>query len=83
MAQLTSLNDINRLLHETLGRERAIDAELEGLLAKRGDVEGRLLDLRASTAEACLHDTHPVRSAGARLCLAVRMSSLQPFDHVL
>ena len=52
MAQLTSLNDINRLLHETLGRERAIDGELEGLLAKRGDVEGRLLDLRASTAEA-------------------------------
>jgi hypothetical protein len=59
VAQLTSLNDINRLLHETLGRERAIDAELEGLLAKRGDVEGRLLDLRASTAEACLHDTYP------------------------
>ena len=55
MAQLTSLNDINRLLHETLGRERAIDAELEGLLAKRGDVEGRLLDLRVSTAEVSLH----------------------------
>jgi len=53
VAQLTSLNDINRLLHETLGRERAIDGELEDLLAKRGDVEGRLLDLRASTAEAC------------------------------
>ena len=52
MAQLTSLNDINRLLHETLGRERAIDGELEALLAKRGDVEGRLLELRSSTAEA-------------------------------
>ena len=65
-AQLTNLNDINRLLQETLGGERAIDAELEGLLAKRGDIEGRLASLQTSTAEArssgtllgC-HKSHP------------------------
>ena len=55
VAQLTNLNDINRLLQETLGRERAVDLELEGLLAKRGDIEGRLGALQSSTTEACVN----------------------------
>ena len=52
VAQLTNLNDINRLLNETLGRERAVDVELEGLLAKRRVIEGSLATLQSSTAEA-------------------------------
>ena len=57
VAQLTNLNDINRLLQETLGRERALDQELEGLLSKRSDIEGQLATLQSSTIEACNHTT--------------------------
>lgn len=58
MSQLTNLNDINRLLNETLGRERAVDVELEGMLAKRRVIEGSLATLQSSTAEASVaHDS--------------------------
>lgn len=49
--KLTNLNDINRLLHEALSRERAIDLELEQLLSRRTDVDRDLLKLHASTGE--------------------------------
>lgn len=54
---LRSAADVNRLLHEASARERAIDAELEQLLARRGQLEQRLVELHASTEEvgAALH----------------------------
>lgn len=48
---LRSVADVNRLLHEASARERAIDAELEQLLARRGQLEQRLVQLHASTEE--------------------------------
>ncbi|KAK9819498.1 hypothetical protein WJX81_007056 [Elliptochloris bilobata] len=48
---LTNVADINRLLHDTLAKERAVDQELEQLLGKRVQVEQGLLGLRGSTAE--------------------------------
>lgn len=52
LRELTNLNDITRLLHEMLAKERGVNAELEGLIAKRGTLEGGLVTLRSSTAEA-------------------------------
>jgi hypothetical protein len=49
--KLTNLNDINKLLHETLAKERAVDAELDKMLMKRGDLERSILSLNASTSE--------------------------------
>lgn len=49
--QLASVADVNRLLHEASARERAIDAELEQLLSKRGELENCLMELQASTDE--------------------------------
>mmetsp|Transcript_32816 Transcript_32816/g.77788 ORF Transcript_32816/g.77788 Transcript_32816/m.77788 type:complete len:739 (+) Transcript_32816:153-2369(+) len=49
--QLTTLGDINRLLHEVVARERSIDAELEQQLSKRKDVEDSLMSLSTSTDE--------------------------------
>ncbi len=51
LQQLTNLNDITRLLHEMLARERSVNAELEGLLSKRSTLEGGLVTLQSSTAE--------------------------------
>ena len=51
MSRLTNLNDIVKLLHETLAKERAIDAELDKMLMKRGDLERNILSLNASTSE--------------------------------
>lgn len=48
---LRSVADVNRLLHEASARERAIDAELEQLLARRGQLEQRLVEVHASTEE--------------------------------
>ncbi len=48
---LRSAADVNRLLHEASARERAIDGELEQLLARRGQLEQRLTQLHASTEE--------------------------------
>jgi hypothetical protein len=48
---LSNMNDVNRLLHEANTRERSIDAELEQLLSRRGQLEDSLLTLHAATAE--------------------------------
>ena len=52
LRELTNLNDITRVLHEMLARERSVNAELEGLITKRGTLEAGLVTLRSSTAEA-------------------------------
>ena len=49
--KLTSLNDISRLLHETVARERGLEAELDQLLSRRGELEQKLLSLHASSRE--------------------------------
>lgn len=49
--QLRSVADVHRLLHEASARERAIDAELEQLLLRRGELEQRLVELHGSTEE--------------------------------
>jgi hypothetical protein len=49
--KLVNHSDINKLLHETLAKERAIDAELDKMLMKRGDLERNILSLNASTSE--------------------------------
>lgn len=51
LRELTNLNDITRVLHEMLARERGVNAELEGLITKRGTLEAGLITLRSSTAE--------------------------------
>lgn len=52
--RLTNLNEINRILHETMARERNIDSELDKLLSKRADLERSFLLLNTPTAEVCL-----------------------------
>jgi hypothetical protein len=49
--KLTNLNDINRLLHEVLQKERQVDGELDRLLSKRGELERNFLLLNAPTTE--------------------------------
>jgi hypothetical protein len=49
--KLTNLNDINRLLHEVLQKERTVDNELDRLLSKRGELERNFLLLNAPTTE--------------------------------
>ncbi len=51
LENLTSLADINKLLSETISKERNIELELEGLLSKRSDQERRLSHLHTSTRE--------------------------------
>lgn len=65
LQQLTNLNDINRLLHETIAKERAIEAELDKQLSKRNDLERNILLLNAATSEVCslLAAAAPVDSA--------------------
>lgn len=48
---LTNINDINRFLHETVAKERSIDAELEQLLTRRTEVEKSILALHTTTTE--------------------------------
>lgn len=50
---LTNLNDINRLLHETIAYERSIEADLDKQLGKRTDLEREILQLNAATSEVC------------------------------
>ena len=50
---LTNVNDINRFLHETVAKERSIDAELEQLLTRRTEVEKSILALHTTTSEVC------------------------------
>lgn len=49
--RLTNLNDINRILHETIAKERSIENELDQLLGKRVDLERSFLLLNTPTAE--------------------------------
>ena len=49
--RLSALSDVHKLLSEAVARERAIDGELEALLARRGEQEARLAALQAATAE--------------------------------
>ena len=58
------------MLYETLGRKRAFNGGLEDLLGKRSTVEGRLLDLQASIAEA------PATSS-ASACHSLRKCAVQ------
>ena len=51
ITRLTNLNDINKLLHETVAKERALDMELDQLLSKRADLERSFLLLNTPTAE--------------------------------
>lgn len=51
--RLTNLTEINRLLHETVAKERGIDADLDRLLSKRTDLERSFLMLNTPTAEVC------------------------------
>lgn len=51
LTSLTNLNDINRLLHETIARERGIEADLDRQLSRRNDLERNILLLNATTSE--------------------------------
>ena len=51
LQKLTNLADINKFLSKTASKERSIELELEGMLAKRLDQERRLSHLHASTRE--------------------------------
>jgi hypothetical protein len=53
LTSLTNLNDINRLLHETIAWERSIEADLDKQLGKRTDLEREILQLNAATSEVC------------------------------
>ena len=48
---LTSLSDISRILHETLAKERSLEAELDQLLNRRGEIEKGLIALHAGSRE--------------------------------
>ncbi|KAG1668624.1 hypothetical protein FOA52_001493 [Chlamydomonas sp. UWO 241] len=49
--RLTNLNEITRILHETIAKERAVDVELDQLLSKRAELERSFLLLNTPTAE--------------------------------
>ncbi len=49
--RLTNLNEINKMLHETIAKERTLEQELDQLLSKRADLERSFLLLNAPTAE--------------------------------
>ncbi|KAK9907313.1 hypothetical protein WJX75_001280 [Coccomyxa subellipsoidea] len=49
--RLTNLTDINRALHETVARERSIEAELEQLLSKRVEIEKGFVNLHDSASD--------------------------------
>lgn len=70
LASITNLNDCSRLLHETIAKERAIEAELDKQLSKRSDLERNILLLNATTSEvgsAALVAVH--RSLGLQLLM--------------
>ncbi|KAG2447879.1 hypothetical protein HYH02_007335 [Chlamydomonas schloesseri] len=49
--RLTNISDVNKILHETVARERGIDSELDRQLSKRSDLERNFLLLNTPTAE--------------------------------
>lgn len=59
---LTNIADINRVLHETVAKERSIDAELEQLLTRRTEVEKSILALHSTTSEVCMQAVRDVTS---------------------
>ena len=59
LERLTSLADINKLLQETVSKERNIELELEALLSKRSILERSLTHLQASTREVRLQLASP------------------------
>ncbi len=68
--QLSSVAEVNRLLHEASARERAIDNELEQLLSKRGELEHCLVELHTSTEEVRGCSKHSNTGAGCCAKLA-------------
>lgn len=49
--QLNNPNDINKLLHESLATERTIDAGLDQLLGRRGQLQDELVSLTSFSGE--------------------------------
>jgi hypothetical protein len=78
LVHLTSLADVNRLLHEAVARERSIEEELDARLAMRQDLERRLSALQRAAApmlEAALGDAQRLAAkAGAAAQQADRIS---------
>jgi len=76
--QLTDVGAINRLLQETITRERSISSELESMLVQRQVVEGRLVDVHLSSEvlELVRADSEQMTSSITTTCnLAERVSS--------
>lgn len=70
--QLNNLNDINRLLHETVAAERAIDIELDRQLGKRDTFDRSLIMLNTNTTDVSgLPMPDHILSSGQGLLLMV------------
>jgi conserved oligomeric Golgi complex subunit 4 len=54
LRQLTSISEVQRLLHEATFKERAVELELEQLLASGDELEDALSSLQASTSSSLL-----------------------------
>lgn len=67
--RLTNLNEINRLLHETIAKERTIDGELDKLLSKRAELERSFLLLNTPTAEVIYYERC---HSAFRICNVIR-----------
>ena len=52
LKQLTDAAQIPRLLHAALARERALESELDAVIARRGVTQGKMADMASSTSEA-------------------------------
>lgn len=73
ISRLTNLQDVHRLLHDTLSKEISVDAELNKLLGRRVEFEARLLQLNPPTREAL----ELVRADAEQLLASVRGTSAQ------
>ncbi len=69
---LTNINDINRFLHETVAKERSIDAELEQLLTRRTEVEKSILALHTASSEVFLQHNGLLATMSAHGCCGVQ-----------
>lgn len=54
LRQLTSISEVQRLLHEATFKERSVELELEQLLARGDELEDVLSSLQASTSSSLL-----------------------------
>ena len=77
---LNNINDVNRLLHEANTKERSIDAELEQLLSRRGQLEDSLLTLHDATTEVCGDVPRFTHSAAPHLDIAKQRGQAQHTD---